>query len=285
MHVIITEKKFYTSRYDKVFKTVFADINNTKFMNAILSEVLEGDAKVIKFLNPELGVRNVNEKTKHLDLLVDLGGIKINVEINTNSDLATTVRNFSYFSSFISQNTVVGEKYDTKRNFVQICLNFGETKSKKTIRHYKLQTDEHDVYLETFHIYAINMDNLSKVWYDKSSENYQKYKYLGMVDMEKEDLEKFGKDDELLNEYGKRVIELNNDEAFTWDISPEDDERYLMNARLAEAEERGFTKSKIEIVKNLKDKLSLEEIANVTGLSVEKVQEILKDKNEQKGRS
>lgn len=51
--------------------------------------------------------------------------------------------------------------------------------------------------------------------------------------MEKEDLEKFGKDDELLKEYGKRVIELNNDESFTWDISPEDDERYLMNARLA----------------------------------------------------
>ena len=77
------------------------------------------------------------------------------------------------------------------------------------------------------------MDKLSKVWYDKSSEEFKKYKYLGMVDMEKEDLEKFGKDDELLKEYGKRVIELNNDESFTWDISPEDDERYLMNARLA----------------------------------------------------
>ena len=84
----------------------------------------------------------------------------------------------------------------------------------------------------------------------------------------------------VIKEYGEKVLELNNDEAYTWDISPEDDERYLMNARLAEAEERGFTKSKIEIVKNLKDKLSLEEIANVTGLSVEKVQEILKDKNE-----
>lgn len=74
---IVTKKKeFYTSKYDKVFKTVFADINNTKFINAILSEVLEGDAKVIKFLNSELGVRNVNEKVKHLDLLVDLGELK-----------------------------------------------------------------------------------------------------------------------------------------------------------------------------------------------------------------
>ncbi len=212
--------------------------------------------------------------------IVDLGGVKINVEINTNSDLATTVRNFSYFSSFISQNTVVGEKYDTKRNFVQICLNFGEAKIKKTIRHYKMQTDEHDVYLETFHIYAINMDNLSNVWYDKSSENYQKYKYLGMVDMKKEDLEKFGKEDELLNEYGKRVIELNNDETFTWDISPEDDERYLMNARLAEAEERGITKGKIEIVKNFyKMGLPLEDIAKGTNLSIEEVNNILNDES------
>ena len=179
------KKEFYTSKYDKVFKTVFADINNTKFINAILSEVLEGDAKVIKFLNSELGVKNANEKVKHLDLLVDLGGTKVNVEINTNSDLATKVRNFSYFTSFISQNTVVGDKYDTKLNFVQICFNFEESKSKKAIRHYKLQTDDLELYLQTFHIYAINMDKLSKVWYDKSSEEFKKYKYLGMVDMEK----------------------------------------------------------------------------------------------------
>ena len=34
---MVTTKKveFYTSRYDKVFKTVFADINNTKFINAM----------------------------------------------------------------------------------------------------------------------------------------------------------------------------------------------------------------------------------------------------------
>lgn len=286
---IVTKKKeFYTSKYDKVFKTVFADINNTKFINAILSEVLEGDAKVIKFLNSELGVRNVNEKVKHLDLLVDLGGTKVNVEINTNSDLATKVRNFSYFTSFISQNTVVGDKYDTKLNFVQICFNFEESKSKKAIRHYKLQTDDLELYLQTFHIYAINMDKLSKVWYDKSSEEFKKYKYLGMVDMEKEDLEKFGKDDELLKEYGKRVIELNNDESFTWDISPEDDERYLMNARLAEAEERGIEtgaeKRNIEIVKNFyKMGLSIENIAKGTNLSVDEVNEILAKENKQKG--
>ena len=132
------------------------------------------------------------------------------------------------------------------------------------------------------------MDKLSKVWYDKSSEEFKKYKYLGMVDMEKEDLEKFGKDDELLKEYGKRVIELNNDESFTWDISPEDDERYLMNARLAEAEERGIEtgaeKRNIEIVKNFyKMGLSIENIAKGTNLSVDEVNEILAKENKQKG--
>lgn len=102
--------------------------------------------------------------------------------------------------------------------------------------------------------------------------------------MEKEDLEKFGKDDELLKEYGKRVIELNNDESFTWDISPEDDERYLMNARLAEAEERGIEtgaeKRNIEIVKNFyKMGLSIENIAKGTNLSVDEVNEILAKEN------
>ena len=50
-----------------------------------------------------------------------------------------------------------------------------------------------------------------------------------------------------------------------------------MNARLAEAEERGMAKGKIEIVKKLKDKLSVEEIANVTNLSIEEVNNILND--------
>lgn len=48
-----------------------------------------------------------------------------------------------------------------------------------------------------------------------------------------------------------------------------------MNARLAEAEERGITKGKIEIVKNFyKMGLPLEDIAKGTNLSIEEVNNI-----------
>lgn len=41
---------------------------------------------------------------------------------------------------------------------------------------------------------------------------------------------------------------------------------------------QGIEQKEIEMVKNLKDKLSLEEIANVANISVEKVREILQEK-------
>ena len=53
-----------------------------------------------------------------------------------------------------------------------------------------------------------------------------------------------------------------------------------MNARLAEAEERGITKGKIEIVKNFyKMGLPLEDIAKGTNLSIEEVNNILNDES------
>ena len=65
------EKDAYlTAKIDRLFKTVFVNPDNTKFMNAILSEALEQEVKVLKFYPTELPVRNKKERVKVLDVLL-----------------------------------------------------------------------------------------------------------------------------------------------------------------------------------------------------------------------
>ena len=44
--------------------------------------------------------------------------MKINLELNTSNDLATRVRNMHYLTSFYSQQSKRGERYDVETNFV-----------------------------------------------------------------------------------------------------------------------------------------------------------------------
>ena len=104
IHVITTEKKFYTSRYDKVFKTVFAE-----------------PVEVLEFLSVEQPLEKITDKRKVLDCLVKVSDKYVNVEINLNDyDTAKAVRNFAYLCSFYNQNTRKGDAYDTETLCVQV---------------------------------------------------------------------------------------------------------------------------------------------------------------------
>ena len=87
--------------------------------------------------------------------------------------------------------------------------------------------------------------------------------------------------DEIINEYGDALMKYSED-TFIYPYSEEEEKEMLHNTELDMAYNEGVThgieQNKIEMVKNLKDKLSLEEIANVVNISVEKVREILQEK-------
>ena len=78
-----TDKKFYTGKIDRVFKTIFVQDNDYHLMEALLSECLGSKVKVVRYLYPELDVTNVEDKERKVDVLVELDGKNILVELNT----------------------------------------------------------------------------------------------------------------------------------------------------------------------------------------------------------
>ena len=118
------------------------------------------------------------------------------------------------------------------------------------------------------------MDNFEKLCYDKGE--LEEYKYLLMLDMTLEELASFYPSDEIIREYGDALMKYSED-TFIYPYSEEEEKEMLHNTELDLAYNEGVEQNKIEIIKNLKDKLSIQELAEVAKLSVERVKEILND--------
>ena len=106
-----------------------------------------------------------------------------------------------------------------------------------------------------------------------------------MLDMTLDELRNFYPSDEIIKEYGDALMKYSED-TFIYPYSEEEEKEMLHNTELDIAYndgvdagiKEGIEQNKIEMIKNLKGKLSIQEIAEVANLSVEKVNEILKEK-------
>ena len=97
-----------------------------------------------------------------------------------------------------------------------------------------------------------------------------------MLDMTLDELACFYPSDEIIREYGDALMKYSED-TFIYPYSEEEEKEMLHNTELDLAYNEGVEQKEIEMIKNLKDKLSIQEIAEVAKLSIERVKEILND--------
>ena len=213
----------------------------------------------------------------------------VNVEINLNDyDIAKAVRNFAYLCSFYSQNTRKGQTYDTETLCVQVNINFGYSpynRSDKIVTKAYMQ-DEDGV--------IIYVENIRHLCYNDSKER-DKYRYILMLDEDKDNLDLFYPSDDIVSIYKGELMRLNSDADFVWDITEEEDAQKLFNTRMYLAEKEGMEKgmaqglekgmaqgieqNRIEMIKNFyKIGTSIEDIAKASNLSVEEVKKIVDSK-------
>lgn len=100
-----------------------------------------------------------------------------------------------------------------------------------------------------------------------------------MLDLNKEELEEYCGDDELMKKYEEKISKLNEDEKFTYFLTDEEDGENIYNSRLKLAEEKGLEKgiksSSIKIAKEmLKDNINIYKISLYTNLSIEEIKNI-----------
>ena len=267
----IKEKTFYGFNYDKMFKAIFVgeDKKKTELLCELLSECLETKVdRIIKFIPIELNARR-KKRYKRVDLLLEAGKRKINLELNSTYNEEDKIRNMNYYFSFCSQYTIAGEKYDIESEFIHISLNYNVRKDTPLIKCCTIYDKSHDEELDSrFKYYEINVEKFSKLWYDNDIESVMKAPILTMIGIkDEEELEKYSKkmNNAIIKESVDNLKRLNNDAAFVYGLTPEEDEMLVRNTRdelvrreaLAEGKTEGLAEGKTKIAINLLKKTIL----------------------------
>ena len=253
----------------------------------------------ITIQNSELYEGNVYIRRKHLDALLDTNEGIINLEVNSTVNNYLKIRNYAFLSRVFVNNTLRGDHYNVDQKYIQINFSY-ELTDNEYMRVYSIQDNSGRKFIPNIKIYEFNMDKYVNTWYTNDEEKIMENKYLIMMDLPKEELEKFSKKDKVVREYMERLIDINNDPAFLNLIDYEEDSIRMENAMkdeamregktqgiaegrtqgiaegrtqgIAEGRTEGLLDGKIMVAKNLiKYGMSLDDVSKNTGLSIDDI--------------
>lgn len=285
---MIKEKKFYSLANDSVFKNVFYRDDNLlkRFLTDILSVFYDNvDIKKFKVLNTELTKDRLYIRNKVVDILVDIGTKVINIEVNVKYDEYRIYRNFFYLAS----STIASMKKDMKfvdvREHVQFNFNFKKNyKNGYKISEYgDLSTGE--VTIPFMRTIDIDVDYYKDKWYNsgKPKEYYEQFKSIIMFGLTEYELKNLEDSDDYMKKIKDDVIKLNGDPNFYQAMTDEEDRQMIENSifisgkqeGIKQGARQGIEENQKTIVKNMKkENYKLEDIAKITGLSVQEIDKI-----------
>ena len=283
---------FYTCKNDRAFKEVFLKPDNSDLLKALLEFILKIKIDKLEIKKTELLSGNVNIKDKRVDAIVHTGNKKIEIEINSQNKDYLHTRSTAYICNIYQSNASVGDTYNEDTDIIQVNLTWGLGRNNDEMKIYKIMNEKGELYVKNFIIYEINMDYYDKIWYSKNEEEIKKNQYMIMLDLDKKELKNMPKD-KIVDKYITNVTIVNDDPEFQKYMSEEEDKRKIQNSLLSEAKEEGISqgytsgindgiskgenKKSIEIAKNmLKKNMSIEDISDITGLSIEEINKLTK---------
>ena len=180
----------------------------------------------------------------------------------------------------------MSEAYDTVSEFIHISLNYGVNLNEPLVMCYTFYDKDHEKELDNrFKYYEINVEKFAKLWYDKDMKSAREKPLLTMLGIKnKEDLEKYCSEinNSSVKESVDKLKRLNKDDVFIYDITPEEEEKYIKNTERNIAKREGLEegqKAEKEAIalKLLKANYPIDGIVNVTGLTREEIEKA--DKN------
>jgi predicted transposase/invertase (TIGR01784 family) len=276
----------------RAFKEVFLNPNNSDLLKALLEFILKIKIDKLEIKKTELLSGNVNIKDKRVDAIVHTGNKKIEIEINSQNKDYLHTRSTAYICNIYQSNASVGDTYNEDTDIIQVNLTWGLGRNNDEMKIYKIMNEKGELYVKNFIIYEINMNYYDKIWYSKNEEEIKKNQYMIMLDLDKKELKNMPKD-KIVDKYITNVTIVNDDPEFQKYMSEEEDKRKIQNSLLSEAKEEGISqgytsgindgiskgknKKSIEIAKNmLKKNMSIEDISDITGLSIEEINKLTK---------
>ena len=237
--------KFYTCRYDIAFKEIFMNHKNKDILVALLESVLNIKIKELSYLNNEKMVDNINVKRKHFDLHIKTETENIQIEVNNYFNDYTRPRNMAYICNTYAHEILRGEEYNEQIQIIQINFTYGLNKlgkyyDKEKLRIYYMQDNTNKKYVNNIMIYELNMDYYMNLWYSNDEKEIEKYKYIIMLDLKKNDLENLSKKDKVVTRYMEEIERINEDSDFYEYMSAEEDNRKIENSLRSQWKREGL---------------------------------------------
>ena len=279
-------RRFFKLKNDIMFKIVFANPEKLYLLERLIKEVIKEDIKVISVIPTELPKNNMIIRHKVLDVIATSNDVTYNIEVNTENSTYLRRRNAAYIFKMYSDSIKVNESYSNMNRFIQINLTDSGTKKMPLYDKYELvslKTKER--FIDNLEIYEIDISKIDKECYNENG-----LSVIGLLNMDKEELQMVH-GDEIMEEIKNKALELNNsDEVFEL-IDAERDNQMIMNTLKDEYYERGMNKgieqgtkqgieqgkneTKLDIAKEmLKKNLSLKDIVEITGLTKEEIDKL-----------
>ncbi len=278
----VSKKTFYLGMNDRVFKEIFLKEENKDLLSILLYTSLKISFSKVTLLNTERIEGNVSVRRKTLDVLLETYSGLIGIEVNSSNQKYIRARNFAFFSDMVSHYVGTGQVYDEVTQFLQLNFTSGIHKDPKECRVYKIQDDDQLLFVQNAFIYEVNIDRIVRFWYDENEEKIQEYKYIIMLGLPLEELEKlYSKTkDRLVKKYMEELERVNEDPRFREYLTKEQEEEKIRNTLIMEAkaegeelgQQLGEKQTKIEIAKwMLSKKMNRKDILEATGLSEKEI--------------
>ena len=285
---------------DYIFKRVFAYKGNESVLKDFLEALLKIEIRGIKITNPEIIPYEKGEKRGLLDIKAEINdGTMIDVELQMKNEKNTEERATEYMGKMISEQLQVGDSYQKLKKSIVIFItnyNFLNRNSYHSVGRMKFDKTLKDEYVDM----GFKIE-------DEIASKYIEVHYIELPKFKKRELSKFTKLDQWMciftqNKEGIMLAEKENKEIEkainTLDfLSKDPKERERHNSivmaeynRLVseqnffeEGKEKGRKEGKIEgkreekieiVKKMLKEKLLIEMIEKLTGLSKEEIEKI-----------
>ena len=287
-------RRYIPITYDKIFKKVFGDPNNTDKLAYLLSTIFKipfEDLKDnIEIIESEKRVNKVNEKMSKSDIVLNIKFSsfgKVNLEMNVGFYKEVIVRNLRYNINLLSSSLKVGKDYSNIKPVIQINFNTYDIdkNSQKILDLFTLKNDNNYELTNILQIYHINIDKWYKCWYNGDIERYSEEdqklirclallkitnnedftKCIGETDME----------DEIKKDFVDTMDELCSDEEIErYYGSDEDLEKLRISGEKIKIKEAKKEKS-IEIAKAMLLKnMDINDISDITGLSIDAIHKL-----------
>lgn len=306
----INEMKLPFLCYDIAFKAVFT--NEETILTKMVADITGMDYRILEnnitLETNELPISYINEKAKRCDFIlrIDKNNI-LNLELNSSHYTGMLIKNLAYLCQIFSRETKSGNKYNKNLNVMQINLNCyaknNDTKSKniEILNKYQIQNiKSHEVYAKNISILTLDIVKCYEKYYNLSSKedipNYIRWGAL-IYNRNFEEIPNIVKGIVTNKERDKimdKIANLSGNNLFMSELESREWAEWERNSIEADAIERGLTKgmeqgieqgiqqgielANIQNIKNMYAKnISIKDIADITGKTVEEVKKIVKE--------